>query len=95
MKSTKTDTFQFLPSPLEICRNHDHDKRPDDGNDDDIVGVTTKNFWKPDRIDDPSEDEDACWEDCTSKEGADADYCEGEHRVLVLGLWSSIDVENG
>jgi len=24
------------------------------------------------------DDEDACWEDCTSREGADAEYCEGK-----------------
>lgn len=27
-------------------------------------------------------DEDACWEECTGKEGADADYCEGKDGIL-------------
>jgi len=27
-------------------------------------------------------DEDACWEECTGKEGVDADYCEGKDGIL-------------
>jgi len=82
MKLVKTYIFYFCS--LEICRNHDHDGRIDDGND---VGMLTKIPWKSDpyqnvnQVNDSGEDENACWEECTGKEGADADYCEGERRV--------------
>jgi len=83
MRLTKTYIFYFI---LEICRNHDHDKRPNDGNDADIDRTLIKIPWKSgsyqnvNEVDDSRVDEDACWEDCTGK-GADADYCEGERRV--------------
>jgi len=77
----------FDSCSLEICRNHDHNKRPNDRSDVDIDGTLTKIPWKSNpyqnakKVDDSRGDEDACWEDCTGKEGADADYCEGERRV--------------
>jgi len=49
--------------------------------------MLTKIPWKSDpyqnvnQVNDSGEDENACWEECTGKEGADADYCEGEWRV--------------
>jgi len=82
MKLTKT--YIFYSYSLEICRNHDHNERPNDEND---VGMLTKIPWKSDpyqnvnQVNDSGEDENSCWEECTGKEGADADYCEGERRV--------------
>ncbi|KAF5359677.1 hypothetical protein D9756_002873 [Leucocoprinus leucothites] len=59
----------------EVCRNHEHgDKSGPNGDDEDVEAK--KSPLQPVSQRDGDKDEDACWEDCTNKEGADADYCE-------------------
>lgn len=60
----------YPPSRIsEICRNHDHEV----DNGEASVGILSQTVQLQ-----VIDDEDACWEDCTSEEGADAEYCEGK-----------------
>jgi len=69
----------------EICRNDDYGGEGEGSNGGDNketrAGILMQTVQSQGR-----DDEDACWEECTSKEGADAEYCEGKLLSLSIGL---------